>query len=73
MKKSILFFIVPVFLSLVMTHNIYANVYASQLKVSNPDGSPFDGSFTDGTGIQLSYILNDSTSSVIIKIKEWEL
>ena len=70
MKKSILFFIVPVFLSLVMTHNIYANVYASQLKVSNPDGSPFDGSFTDGTGIQLSYILNDSTSSVIIKIKD---
>ncbi len=70
MRKSILFFIVPVILSLLMTHNIYANVYASQLKVSNPDGSPFDGSFTDSTGVQLSFILNDSTSSVIIKIKD---
>lgn len=70
MRKSILFFIVLIILSLLMTHNIYANVYASQLKVSNPDGSPFDGSFTDSTGVQLSFILNDSTSSVIIKIKD---
>src|SRR3990170_8536352 len=70
MRKSILFFIVPIILSLLMTHDIYANVYASQLKVSNPDGSPFDGSFTDLTGVQLSFILNDSTSSVIIKIKD---
>jgi hypothetical protein len=53
-----------------MTHNIYANVYASQLKISNPDGSPFDGSFTDSTGVKLSFILNDSTTSVIIKIKD---
>lgn len=70
MRKSILFFIVLIILSLLMTHNIYANVYSSQLKVSNPDGSPFDGSFTDSTGVQLYFILNDSTSSVIIKIKD---
>jgi hypothetical protein len=70
MNKHIHLFFAAVILTLLMTQNIYANVYASQLRISNPDGSPFDGSFTDGTGIQLSFILNDNASSVIIRIKD---
>jgi len=70
MRKSVLFLIVSAFLSLLITNNIHANVYASQLKISNPDSSSFDGSFTDGSGIQFSFFLNDSASSLILSIKD---
>ena len=67
MKKSFLLFIIFAILS---SSKIYANVYASQLKVTNPDYSVFDGNFADGTGALLSFFLNDSATSVIIKIIE---
>ncbi len=70
MKKNIFFLLLVFIISVSITIDIKANVYAAQLKISNPDGSPFDGSFTDGTGIQLSFILNDSASTVIIRIKD---
>ncbi len=47
-----------------------ANVYASQLKATNPDGSPFDGDFGDGTGIRFSFILNDNATAVSLAVKE---
>lgn len=65
--RLIFFFLMIVFST---PKYIHANVYASQLKISNPDGSEFDGSFTDGSGAALSFILNDDASSVIIKIKD---
>ncbi len=46
----------------------YAKVYASQLKVTNPDNSAFDGSFSDGTGALLSFFLNDSASVVTVDV-----
>ena len=59
-----LFFIFIFFLST----QIFANIYSSQLKVSNPDGTVFDGNFADGTPAVLSFFLNDSATSVIIEI-----
>lgn len=41
-----------------------ANVYASDIRVTNPDGTPFDGNFTDGTGAMLTFVLNDTAVTV---------
>ncbi len=54
----------------IQTSNAYANVYASQLKISNPDDTPFDGNFSDGTGAKLSFILNDTASVVTVLVKD---
>ncbi len=58
------------FLILFLTSQLSANVYSSQLNFTNPDGSPFDGSFSDGTGGLFSFFLNDTASSVIIQVKD---
>lgn len=50
--------------------NVLASVFASQLKITNPDGSSFDGNFTDGSGAVFSFILNDTASSVIVRVKD---
>jgi hypothetical protein len=47
-----------------------ANVFAGQLKITNPDGTPFDGSFSDGTNALLSFVLNDTASTVIIDVAD---
>lgn len=52
--------------------NAFAKVFASQLQVSNPDGSEFDGNFSDGTGAQLSFVLNDTASSVVVNVIDLE-
>ncbi len=57
-------------LVLLFMADISANVYSSQLNFTNPDGTPFDGSFNDGTGGIFSFFLNDSASSVIIEVKD---
>ncbi|NUO81365.1 T9SS type A sorting domain-containing protein, partial [candidate division KSB1 bacterium] len=65
-----LFFI---FLSLGLlsrAHEARANVYAGQLKVTNPDGSPFDGNFGDGTGARFWFTLNDNATAVRLAVKE---
>ncbi len=51
-------------------HEARANVYAGQLKVTNPDGSAFDGNFSDGTGARISFILNDNATAVKLVVKE---
>ncbi len=51
-------------------HEAQANVYAGQLKVTNPDGSPFDGNFGDGTGARFWFTLNDNATAVRIAVKE---
>lgn len=52
--------------------NSYATVYASQLKITNPDSSEFDGNFSDGTGALLSFFLNDTASVVTVVVKDAE-
>lgn len=46
----------------------HANVYASQLKITNPDTTEFDGNFSDGTGALLSFFLNDTASVVTVSV-----
>lgn len=52
------------------TNQAVANVFASQLKIINPDDSPFDGNFSDGTGAKISFLLNAAASSVIVVVKD---
>ncbi len=51
-------------------HKAAANVYASQLKITNPDDSPFDGNFSDGTGAKISFFLNDTANVVTIIVRD---
>lgn len=45
-----------------------ADVFASRTKITNPDGSPFDGHVNDGTGIKISYFLNDTATAIEVKV-----
>lgn len=45
-----------------------ADVFPSRISLTNPDGSAFDGSFTDGSTASISYLLNDSASVVTVAI-----
>jgi len=47
---------------------LYADVFASLYKITNPDGSPFDGNVGDGTGAKIWYYLNDTATAVVLKI-----
>ena len=66
--KACSIFVVFVFVCSFQTQNAHASVFASQLKISNPDSSPFDGNFSDGTGALFSFILNDTASTVTINV-----
>ena len=46
-----------------------AGVFASGIHFTNPDSSAFDGSVTDGTGLRINFVLNDTASTVEIKIQ----
>jgi hypothetical protein len=63
-------FILLGFVLALTCENTFANVYASQIKIANPDGSAFDGKFSDGTGAKISFFLNDNASAVNVVIKE---
>ncbi|MHB1050214.1 MAG: FlgD immunoglobulin-like domain containing protein [Bacteroidota bacterium] len=56
------------FLAIVGSSIVLADVFASRTKVSNPDGAPFDGSLNDGTGVKISYFLNDTATSIEVKV-----
>jgi flagellar hook assembly protein FlgD len=47
---------------------VYADVFASRIRITNPDGSAFDGKFNDGTGMKVMYVLNDTATSVELKV-----
>lgn len=57
-----------VFSVFLMNQTALANVFASQIKISNPDDSPFDGDFSDGSVAKISYYLNDGASVVTVTI-----
>lgn len=65
MKKcvTLLFFIL-----VVVSSSAYADVFASAIRITNPNGSKFDGVFTDGSGVKISYILNDTATNVVVNI-----
>ncbi|MGC9093622.1 MAG: FlgD immunoglobulin-like domain containing protein, partial [Bacteroidota bacterium] len=47
-----------------------ADVYASALRVTQIDSDePFDGSFADGTGARIHFVLNDHADNVIVMIE----
>ncbi|MEW6060588.1 MAG: FlgD immunoglobulin-like domain containing protein [Bacteroidota bacterium] len=48
--------------------SLYADVFASRIRLTNPDDSPFDGKFGDGTDAKISYILNDTATAVSVQI-----
>jgi len=51
--------------------NVYANVFASDIKVVNPGGLPFDGNLNDGTpGVGIQFRLNENATSVTITVKD---
>jgi flagellar hook assembly protein FlgD len=45
-----------------------ADVFPSRIALTNPDGAPFDGSFTDGSAAKVGYLLNDTASAVTVSI-----
>lgn len=50
-------------------YKVHANVFASDIKVVNPDGSPFDGNLNDGTpGVGIQFRLNENATSVWIQV-----
>ncbi|MBI3110022.1 MAG: T9SS type A sorting domain-containing protein [Ignavibacteriales bacterium] len=53
---------------LALPRTLQADVFGSGIRFTNPDGSSFDGSVTDGTGLTIHFILNDTASSVIVRI-----
>lgn len=53
---------------LIVSGTLFADVFASRIRVTNPDGSAFDGKFSDGTGMKVTYILNDTATAVEMKV-----
>ncbi len=51
--------------------DVYANVFASDIKVVNPDGSAFDGELNDDTpGVGIQFRLNENATSVTITVTD---
>ncbi len=58
-------------LFLISSTDVFANVFASDVKVVNPDGSPFDGDLNDGTNaVGIFFRLNENATSVVISIRD---
>lgn len=51
--------------------NVFANVFASDVTLVNPDGSAFDGNLNDGTNaVGIQFRLNENATSVVITISD---
>lgn len=55
---------------IIVSGTVVADVFASRMKVTNPDGTPFDGKVNDGSGAKIWYYLNDTATTVVVKIVE---
>ena len=53
---------------LVFFGTVSADVFASRFRVTNPDGSAFDGSVSDGTAAKIWYTLNDTATAIVVKV-----
>lgn len=65
MKRLVSLFTVAL---LALSGIMFADVFASRTKITNPNGSPFDGKLNDGTGAKIWYYLNDTATVVIAKV-----
>ncbi len=65
MKRLVLLFLAVAMVGIV---SVRADVFASRIKFTNPDGSAFDGKFNDGTGAKIWYYLNDTATAVVVKV-----
>ncbi len=65
MKKQFSLFAAAVFFC---SGLLLADVFASRMQVTNPNGSPFDGKVNDGSGAKIWYYLNDTAMSVSVKV-----
>ncbi len=61
-------FCLGVFMVLSLVSSANADVFASRITLTNPDGNTFDGNFKDGTTALISYVLNDTATSVSVKV-----
>ena len=70
MKNSRLFFLLLVAGMLCISTQALANVFASNVRVTQQGAAgPFDGRFSDGTGLSLRFVLSDHADSVLAVIK----
>lgn len=65
MKRVVLLFLAVAMVGIV---SVRADVFASRIKLTNPDGSAFDGKFNDGSGAKIWYYLNDTATAVVVKV-----
>jgi hypothetical protein len=74
MRRFVCVFILitAIIYSVVSDQRVLANVFANRLSVSNPDSSEFDGDLSDGSGALLSFFLNDTASSVLVDIIDFQ-
>ncbi|MEN3037997.1 MAG: FlgD immunoglobulin-like domain containing protein, partial [Candidatus Kryptonium sp.] len=71
MWKKLAFFTLISLLISFPFYQAFADVYASNIRFTNPDGrTPFDRSFADRTGVLIWFTLNDSASVVEVKIRQ---
>lgn len=70
MKQRLLITLVTLLLLLVGVGSAYAGTYASSLRVTDPDSTkPFDGSFVDGSGAKLWFVLNGYADTVKVWVR----
>lgn len=61
--------ILMVMMAAIGANEVKANVFASDIKVVNPGGAPFDGNLADATpGVGIMFRLNENATSVVITI-----
>ncbi len=65
---SMVFGVLTALMLVLSTNSVRADVFAGYLKIQNPDGSPFDGNFSDGTDASLTFYLNDAATSVEVEV-----
>lgn len=65
MKNFLFLFVI---LLVATSGTVYSDVFASRIKITNPDGSPFDGKLNDGSGAKFWYYLNDTSTAVVVKV-----
>lgn len=69
MNKTLLCFFVLSLCLFVSVNSVRADVFPSYVRVTQEASSDsFDGSFADGTGAAIRFLLNDAADSVVVKI-----
>ena len=67
-KATILTIVIALF-SIYSAPNLYANVFAHNVRITQPDNMfPFDGNFSDGSGAWIRFTLSDNADTVNINI-----